>query len=258
MPLSEISGKKIGLSLSGGGMRGIGHLGVIKALEEYHIKPCILSGTSAGAIVAAFYATGHSPDEILGIAQQTNLFSPSNFKLKKGGWFGTSAFKMLYQRYFPDNKLENLKIPLYVAATDISEANTEYFNEGDLCNALLASACLPLVFPAVTFNGKTYLDGGITNNLPIEPIREKCDFLIGVHVNALNRNNGTSLGRRQMLDRSYHLLLNNTVYLKASYCDLFIDPPEMTRFSMFDKKQLTEMYEYTYRFASQLLHQKGY
>ncbi|MDE1190942.1 MAG: patatin-like phospholipase family protein [Arachidicoccus sp.] len=258
MSISEIANKKVGLVLSGGGMRGIGHLGVIKALEEHNIKPCVLSGTSAGAIIGAFYAAGHSPDEIMSIAQETRFFSPVNLRLRKGGWFGTSAFKMLYQRYFPDNKLENLKIPLYVAATDISEANTEYFNEGDLCNALLASACLPLVFPAVSFNGKTYLDGGITDNLPIEPIKTQCDFLIGVHVNALDKHVAGTLSRRQMLDRSYHLLLNNTVYMKVPFCDLFIDPPDMTRFSMFDKKQITEMFDYTYDYTLQLLQEKGY
>jgi NTE family protein len=78
---------KFGLVLSGGGARGFAHLGVIKALEEVDIIPSIISGTSAGAIVAAFYAAGYNPEEIIELALDGNFFSFSNLLLNKSGLF---------------------------------------------------------------------------------------------------------------------------------------------------------------------------
>ncbi|MBS1606447.1 MAG: patatin-like phospholipase family protein, partial [Bacteroidetes bacterium] len=82
----------VGLTLSGGGMRGIGHLGVIKALEEVGLKPSVLSGSSAGAIIACFYSAGYAFDDLLTMAETTNFFSYSNIHPRTGGWFGTTKF----------------------------------------------------------------------------------------------------------------------------------------------------------------------
>lgn len=234
-------------------MRGIGHLGIIKALEESGLKPAILSGSSAGAIIACFYSAGYSYADLLAFAETTHFFSPSNIKPGTGGWFGTGEFAKIYHEHFPENKLENLPIPVYVAATDVAGGRTEYFHEGDLCAALMATACLPLVFAPVVHDGKTYLDGGVLNNLPIEPIKDKCQFLIGSHVNALDVETAQPLGKRKILDRAFHLALSSAVYAKAPLCDLFIDPPGMMRFSLFDKKQVREIFEYTYDFTVKFL-----
>lgn len=244
--------QKIGLTLSGGGLRAIGHLGVMKALEQYGIRPTVLSGTSAGSIVAAFYAAGYGPDEMFTVILKKDFFPRTYFRLRSSGLFDPSFLVKIFSEYIPDD-FSKLKLPLYVAATELSAGVTEYFYEGPLYKALLASSSIPLIFPAVADHEKMYLDGGILNNLPIEPIREKCDYLIGVHVNSIAKGPVTQLGVRKTFDRVFHLALSNAVYAKAGHCHLFIDPPGMTQFGMLDKKEAHTIFEYTYGHAMQQL-----
>lgn len=244
--------EKIGITLSGGGLRAIGHLGVLKALEQHDIRPSIMSGTSAGAIVAAFYAAGHSPDEMLSVILKKDFFSRSHFRFRSSGFFDTGFLVKIFSEYIPDD-FSKLKLPLFVAATELSAGVTEYFYEGPLYNALLATSSIPLIFPAVADHERIFLDGGILNNLPIEPIKDKCDYLIGVHVNSITKGCESPLGVRKTLDRIFHLAISNVVYAKAGHCHLFIDPPAMTRFGMLEKKEAHTIFEYTYAHAMQQL-----
>ena len=93
----------IGLTLSGGGMRGIAHIAVLKALEEYHLKPDIISGTSAGSIVGAFYSLGKTPDEMMDIVRQTTFFSRSYLRLSKNGIFSSNFILKLFRDHFPED-----------------------------------------------------------------------------------------------------------------------------------------------------------
>ena len=111
--------QKIGIALSGGGARGIAHLGVLKALEEFGIKPSIISGTSAGAIAGVFYAGGYSLHEIKSIVENGEFFNLSNVLIKKQGLFNMKGFENMYQAYFPNNSFDDLQIPIYIAATNI-------------------------------------------------------------------------------------------------------------------------------------------
>lgn len=238
--------------MSGGGLRAIGHLGAIKALEQYGIRPSVLSGTSAGAIVAAFYAAGYGPDEMFSVILRKEFFPRSYFRLRSSGLFDPSFMVKIFSEFIPDD-FSKLKLPLYVAATELSAGVTEYFYEGSLYKALLASSSIPLIFPAVADQGKLFVDGGILNNLPVEPIRGKCDYLIGVHVNSINKGCAVPLGVRKTFDRVFHLALSNAVYAKAADCDLFIDPPGMTQFGMLEKKDAQKIFEYAYAHTMQQL-----
>lgn len=243
----------VGLTLSGGGLRGIGHIGALKALEEHGLKPSILSGTSAGAIIAAFYASGYTPQEMLSIALASNLFSRSSLRFRVSGFFDTGFLLKLFNDHMPEGTLENLKIPLYIAVTDIVGAKIEYIHHGRLDKALLASACLPFVFAPIKEGNKTYMDGGIMNNLPIEPIRDKCGMLIGSHVNSLERSGIENMGAGKIIDRVIHMALGNSVYYKSKACNLFIDPPDMTQFGIFDKKNIQRIHDHVYDYTTQLL-----
>ncbi|WP_028297167.1 patatin-like phospholipase family protein [Olivibacter sitiensis] len=245
--------KVVGLTLSGGGLRGIGHIGAIKALEEHGMKPDIISGASAGAIIGAFYAAGYSPDEMLSIALRSTFFSPSSLRFRVGGIFNPDFLERLIKEHILDNSFEALKIPLYVAVTDIVKGRTEYISQGELSKMLIASASIPFVFPYVNDGGKMFMDGGIMNNFPIEPIKKKCTRLIGVHVNAISDEKAGPWGAAKILDRIIHLALSNTVYPKAKYCNVFIDPPNMTTFSLFEKKDVQKIYDYVYDYTSNYL-----
>lgn len=247
--------KKIGLVLSGGGARGIGHLGVLKALDEIDITPHIISGTSAGAMVAAFYSAGYEPEEIIEIVLNGNFFRMSNLLLNKSGLFSMNSFEAIYKNHFKHNLIEKLPIPIIICATDIIKAKSKYFTEGNLAKALLASSCIPLVFEPVRINNNLYLDGGILNNLPVEPVIGKCDFIIGVHTNEMSID-PDNIKMKDMLDRSFHLALSKTVYDKMEYCDLFIEPPEMSRFGMFDIQKSEEIFLFAYHYTKQFLQTK--
>ncbi|MFZ4799034.1 MAG: patatin-like phospholipase family protein [Bacteroidia bacterium] len=244
--------KKIGLVLSGGGVRGIAHLGVIKALEEIDITPSIISGTSAGAIVAAFYSAGYSPEEIIDILVNSKIFGYSNLQLKKSGLFTMQAFEKIYQKHFKANLIEKLPIPICIAATDIVKGKTKFFTEGNLSKALLASSCIPLLFEPIKWNDTLYLDGGILNNLPVEAVIGKCDFIIGVHTNEMGIKT-ENIHIKDMLDRSFHLAMSKTVYDKVHLCDLFIEPPEMSRFGMFEVNKAEEIFLFAYQYTKDYL-----
>ncbi|MCD2421614.1 patatin-like phospholipase family protein [Niabella pedocola] len=250
--------KIIGLTLSGGGMRGVAHIGVLKALEEYGLKPGIISGSSAGAIIGAFYAAGFSPQQMQEIVIRTSFFSRSSFRLGTTGIFNTVFLQRLFKESFPDDNFNVLKTPLYVAATEITHGRTEYFSDGKLFQALLASASIPYIFPPIRIGSKVYMDGGILNNFPIEPIYNKCDVLIGSHVNSLMYDDMQKISARKVFDRVVHLAIGKSVYSKAHACDLFFDPPGMTQFSLFDKRGIPQMLDITYTNTVRVLEEKGY
>jgi NTE family protein len=246
---------KFGLVLSGGGARGFAHLGVIKALEEVDIIPSIISGTSAGAIVAAFYAAGFNPEEIIEIALQGNFFSFSNLLLNKSGLFKMQSFEKIYKTHFKQNLIEKLPIPICITATDIIKGKSKYFTSGSISKALLASSCLPMVFEPIKYNDTLYLDGGILNNLPVEPVIGKCDFIIGVHTNEMSLK-AENFHMKDILDRSFHLAMSKTVYDKIHLCDLFIEPPEMSKYGLFEVKKAEEIFLFAYQYTKEFLQTK--
>lgn len=248
----------IGLTLSGGGMRGIAHIAVLKALEEYDLKPQIISGTSAGSIVAAFYAFGKTPDEMMEIVKETTFFSRSYLKLSKNGIFSSSFILKLFTDHFPEDDFKILKIPVYVAATEMTHGIVDFFSEGPLFQPLLASSSVPFVLPPVRIGEKIYVDGGVLDNLPIEPIVDQCDFLIASHVNSISYDELKKMSILKEFDRILHLAIAKSVYSKVTSCDIFLDPPKMTKFSLFNKKFIDEMFTKVYEYTCGELENKGY
>ncbi len=238
----------IGIALSGGGARGVAHLGLLKALEEFGIKPSIISGTSAGAIAGAFYAKGYSIDEILEIVKNGHFFSFSNLSLEKKGIFSMKSFEKIYAEYFPENSFEELHIPLHIAATDILNGEIAYFSEGELARCIMASSCVPVVFKPISFNGTQFIDGGVLNNFPIEPLLNKCDTLIGIDVNSIQKTE-KEISIKNILDRSFHLALSSTLKEKTNKCDLFIQPPNMSQFGIFDLGKVQKIFKYGYEYG---------
>lgn len=242
--------KHTGLVLSGGGARGIAHLGVLAALEEANIRPHALSGTSAGAIIAALYAGGHSPLEIKRLVSDTAFFGISHLLLGKPGVFDMEAFRGLLQKHLPAN-FEDLAVRLFVTATNLSTGRAECFSQGPLVEPIVASACIPVVFKPVTIGPYEYVDGGVVDNLPVEPLRAECGFIIGSHVNRLAEFLPAShpWHKAYILDRCFHLAIAKKVYEKAAGCDVFIDHPGLSDFGLFDTHKADELFSIGYREA---------
>lgn len=247
--------KKVGLVLSGGGARGFAHLGVIKALEEIEIIPSIISGTSAGAIVAAFYSAGYEPEKIIEIALDGNFFNYSTFQLKKSGIFTMKAFDKIYTKHFKENLIEKLPIPICIAATDIVKGKPKYFTKGNLSMALQASSCIPLIFEPINFNENLYVDGGVLDNLPLDPIVKKCDFTIGSFCNKMSFKS-ENFHMKDILDRSFHLTMSKQVHDKEHLFNLFIAPPEMSMYGLFDVIKAEEIFLYAYHYTKDFLKRK--
>jgi NTE family protein len=248
----------IGLTLSGGGMRGIAHIAVLKALEEYNLKPHIISGTSAGSIIGAFYSLGKTPDEMIEIVKQTTFFSRSYLRLSKNGIFSSNFILKLFKDHFPEDNFSILKIPVYVTATELTHGIVDFFSEGELFGPLLASSSVPFVLPPVRIGEKLYVDGGVLDNLPIEPIIDKCDLLIASHVNSISYDELKNMSLMKEFDRILHLAIAKSVYSKAKSCDIFLDPPKMTKFSLFNKRNLDDMFKQVYEYTCKELEEKGY
>ncbi|HEY5918851.1 MAG TPA: patatin-like phospholipase family protein, partial [Chryseolinea sp.] len=200
---------KLGIVLSGGGARGISHLGVLKALEEFHVKLDCISGTSVGALIGAFYSQGYAPEEILNDILTSRFYRSVRPAWRWTGLLNMESLRDVILKYIPHNEFESLKIPLVVAATDISHGKAEYFSSGELIPRLLASCCVPAVFSPVQLNGALYVDGGIMDNLPAKPIRQQCDFLIGVHCNFLS-DGFDARNFRSVVERSLMMAINGT------------------------------------------------
>jgi len=239
---------KVGLVLSGGGIRGIAHLGVLQALTEAGLKFCKISGTSAGSIVGSLYCQGIQPYEIFQIFLKTKLYKFLRPAFRHPGLISLDNTRALFLEYLPHDSFEGLKIPMVIAATNFSEGKLKYFSSGKLIDAILASSSFPGVFKPIIIDGKMFVDGGVLNNFPIEPIRKDCDFIIGSSCNHLPVVNSISNFRR-LFERAAIMSINSDMENKCQLLDVLIEPEGMGVTSMFDVKKTEEIYWISYNAA---------
>lgn len=239
--------------LSGGGARGVAHIGVLRAFREAGIVPSAISGTSAGALVGAFIAAGVEPLELEQLVREEWRLDLTRWRVLRGDRLTQRRIGELLQAELPVRTFEELKSPLYVTATDLAKGGQRIFSSGPLIPALLASCAVPLVFPPVVIDGVPYVDGGLSNNLPIEPFEDRRSDTIAVYVNPLAPYdaNGTW---RTTVDRVFHLSFREMVARSAKGCRMYIEPQELARFGMFDLRHLEPIARIGYTHAKGVLH----
>jgi NTE family protein len=239
---------KTGLVLSGGGVRGVAHIGAIKALEEYGIYPSHIAGTSAGAIVGALYAGGHTWEDILDFFKTTQIFSINNYARSKPGFVDTEKFYDHLKSYLPKDSFASLRTPLYITATNLLDGTLKVFHRGELIKPILASVAVPGLFAPVAFKSGYYVDGGTLNNFPVDLIKLQCDQVVGVYVNPFEKMKITDLKHaHNVLERAYHIMVANETILKFEDCDILIRPDRMAEFSMFSLKNIDTLFELGYK-----------
>jgi len=243
---------KIGLVLSGGGARGVAHLGAIQALLERGIKPKLISGVSSGAIVGALYASGMQPREILDTLIKARVFRYIRPAWSQVGFFNIERLITIYKLHLPVSTFEDLQIPLTISASDLKEGVSVYFSKGDLIHPILASSCVPVIFKPMEFNDAMLVDGGVLNNLPVEPLIAHCDFIIGVHANPPHVDFKIK-SFKSMLERTFHLAIQNNVRERIKYCDLFIEPPMLKNYGLFEISKAEEIYKIGYEYTCKVL-----
>lgn len=242
--------KKAGFVLSGGGVRGYAHLGVLQYIEENGIKPYAVSGTSAGAIVGALYTAGKSPQDVLRILKSNKYFGWSTLLWNKAGFFSMDTLKKTLTACIDVNNFNALQIRLFVTATDFSKGKSITFSSGELFDAVIASASVPVIFQPVLMNDMVLVDGGVLNNFPVEPLKNICDVIIGSHVNNIQDDLPASKKMHSIhaLERCFHMAIASSVYSKVADCDLFLDAP-LHGFRMFDTKRADDIFEIGYNTA---------
>lgn len=246
--------KKVGIVLSGGGVRGIAHLGVLKACINAGIKISRVSGTSAGAIAGAFYAAGVDPEEGLNIFVKTKLLRFIRPALGSLGLVNIENTAAILKEHIPQNLIENLNVPLIITATNFSEGKLVYFKEGPLIRAVQASSCIPGIFKPIMIDGHMYVDGGILNNFPVEPLLDHCDYIIGSSCNHLKPvDNITKIS--SLIQRAGIMSINHDMERKAKFCNLMIEPKGMGEISTFDTKKAETIYWLAYEEALKTLQQ---
>ena len=242
----------VGVVLSGGGIRGVAHLGVLKALSEAGIKFCKISGTSAGAIVGSLFAEGHDPYHILQVILKTKLLRFMRPAIGAGGLLSLEHTTSLFREYLPHNSFEGLKIPVTITTTNFSTGKLAYFSSGELIPVIQASSAIPGVFKPMIINDEMYVDGGVLNNFPVEPLLDNCDFIIGSSCNHVPFVKRITTFRR-MIQRTALLAVNADMKEKRAFCDVLIEPESLGATHIFEIGKAEELYWLAYDTTLQAL-----
>lgn len=244
----------IGLVLSGGGMRGAAHIGVIRALEEFHIHTTHIAGSSAGAIVGSLYANGYKWDKILTFFKEVQFLSISKYAINKPGFIDAEKFYDEFKNYLKEDDFSFLKKELFITATNILNGKLKIFEKGELIKPVLASAAFPGLFAPVKIKNSYYIDGGALNNFPLEIVKQKCDRLIGVYVDGFDVIKMKDLRHsHNVIERVFKMKAVSDNQPKFKECDIMIAPAELNRFGTFDRKNIDEMFEIGYNAAKNAL-----
>ena len=246
--------KEIGLTLSSGGVKAMAHIGFLKVLLENRITPNILSGTSGGALVAAFYAAGKTPEDIISFFRKTPLFKFSLISWKKAGIIDSAKYQSIFANALGVTTFEALKYPLTIAATNLTDGSLRYFNKGDMIKPLIASSALPPYFSPIRIQDDLFVDGGILNNFPIEPIMNECDLLIGSFVNPVLRIQPEEISNiLRLIQRVYHIGLEANHEQKIRRCNYAFMPTETRKIGVLDTRMIDKAYTIGLEYAQREL-----
>jgi len=244
--------KEVSVCLSGGGTRGAIHLGVLQYMLDHDYSIKAISGTSIGALLGSMIAGGYGPRELIELMLRkhiTHLFTPT--PLSKGGLFSLKKIEKLILNKLPYDTFTDLKIPFFCCATNLSTGEYEIFGSGTLHDKILASISVPLIFEPVTINGDVFVDGGLLNNLPVEPLLKNDYPVIGVHVNNYVFKKLSS--PNDILKRVVSISVRQSVLNNSEKCDIFINPFLEKDYAMFDLKVAKELYQIGYNEAKKIL-----
>ncbi len=233
----------LSLVLSGGGARGAIHLGVMQALDEHEIKIEAVSGTSIGAIVGALYCAGMSPLEIKKLMETKKFASVFQLSWNRKGLLTMTKLKKTLAEFIPVNDFQSLRTPFYCCVSNLESGKFEIIDKGDLSRAVLASASIPILFAPIEINGQHYVDGGLLNNLPVEPFQGKSNVL-AIHVNNYKYLGSENI--RSIAERVFTLVSRQTARNKLEKCDYVIEPLLDKTYRVLDFRNTGELFDIGY------------
>lgn len=255
---------KIGVTLSGGGAKGLAHIGILKAIDSAGLQVDYMTGTSMGSIIGSLYAIGYSADTIYKIARtidwdlvlsnQSSLRSifmeekdeyakylielpwiNNNFRLPTGVLTGQELWLKFSELYFPvyaQKDFSSFSIPFRCIGTDVGTGEAVVMKEGEIISAIRSSMAIPSVFTAVDFNGKKLIDGGIVRNFPVRDVREMgANFVIGSNVTNGLLSSDKVRNVLQILMQVAFFREAEDARTEVPQCDIYI-PFKMDKYSM--------------------------
>jgi len=243
---------KTGLVLSGGGTRGFAHLGVISALYENGIKPDVISGVSAGAIVGAFMAAGKSPEETMEIFSKGWFFSYTKPNILVDGLLKLSGLKEVIDKEIEYKRIDDLSVPFFIAVSNLNKGTVEYRNSGPLCQTVIASSSIPVLFPPIEIENQFYVDGGLMDNIPVEPIKNDCERIIVVNISPINPKESFK-NLIKIASRTFYMSVNANLAKVRKYATIFIEPEGIDNYEILSLSHAAELYDLGYKSAKKVL-----
>ncbi|OGC23359.1 hypothetical protein A2291_06840 [candidate division WOR-1 bacterium RIFOXYB2_FULL_42_35] len=217
--------KKIGLVLGGGVARGIAHIGVLKVFEQHKIPIAAIAGTSSGAIIGAAYAAGLEVRIIEEIALRISWGKFIRVAFFRPGIITGAAIEDFLVKYIGDKQFSDLKIPLAVVATNLKTGEPEVLKQGKVAKAVAASSAFPGVFVPEDIKYNFLVDGGISNNLPVDVARKmKTNFVVAVDVVPAKTDDARPKDPMQVFGRSLDIVLHRLSQEQRKAADILIEP----------------------------------
>jgi len=216
---------RIGLALGGGFARGISHVGVLRVLERENIPLHCITGVSAGAIIAAAYASGATTDEISAIGSAMRFSDVARWSISKLGFAGSERMIAFLRKLLKKSRFEDMRIPLGVIATDLRAGRPAAFRDhGDVTPAIRASCSYPGLFQPFEIDGRMYVDGSITIEVPAQLARAMgASHVIGVCIpNQDEAFRPTNMF--QVVSRAFQILMSQNEEVWRKHSDVVLTP----------------------------------
>ncbi len=255
MDLKEIRrDSKIGLALGGGAVLGAAHIGVLKALDDYDIKPACIAGTSIGSFVGALYAFGKCSEEVEKIGLDLKWLDISGLSLSHFGLLSNKKMAKLLNENISEALFDQASIPFSVIATDISNGEKATLSTGSVASAVMASTCIPGIFKPVEIGGRLLVDGGIVENVPVSPLKDMgAEIIIGVDlISGLSHKRPHNI--IEVLLNSFMFALQTASKIQTEAADILIKP-DLSAFNMVDTDQAPKLIEEGYDEAISVLNE---
>ena len=244
---------KLGLALSGGGTRGIAHIGAFKAFEEAGIKFHYVAGTSAGSILGALYCAD--------VPWQTMLDEVKKLRRKdlvdKRFWVGSDSANIanIARILLGNTTFEQLHIPFAAVAVDIRTGQEVVLNTGEVAKAVSASSAVPALFTPVRIGDMTLVDGGLLNNMPADVCRNMgAEVVVGVNLSTQRGQGSSSDKLKDTLFATLAITTRNAMVKGELYSDIIVTP-ELTAYKNTRLDNIEEMFEEGYRAANEKIEQ---
>ncbi|MDR7304984.1 NTE family protein [Rhodoferax saidenbachensis] len=220
---------RIGLALGGGAARGFAHVGVIQVLEENGIRPVLVTGTSAGSLVAAIYASGKTGAQLQRVAETMEEAAITDWTLPifSRGMLRGEALARYVNSQVGSRLIEDLPMPLGIVATDLNTGKDMVFQRGDTGTAVRASSAVPAVFQPVRISGHDYVDGGLVSPVPVRAARKMgAELVIAVDISSMPEGSLTG-GTLEILLQTFSIMGKSINNFELRDADIVVRPALM-------------------------------